>query len=42
MRDFEEALESFTDHEQNGYFGEIEYLFGLYEDDVRLWKEQED
>ena len=39
---FEEAFESFRDHEENGNFGEMEYLFGLYEDELRFWREQQD
>ena len=42
LREFEEAFESFRNHEGNGYFGEIECLLGLYEDEARLWKEQQE
>ena len=42
MRAFEEAFEGFRDHEENGYVGEMENLFGLYENEVRLWKEQQE
>ena len=40
MRDFAETFESVRDEEEEECFGEMEFLFGLYEDRVRLCREQ--
>ena len=41
-RDFEEGWGNFRDREEDECFGEMEYLFGLYEEGGRLWKEQQE
>ena len=42
LRDFEDAFESFRDHEENEYCGEMDYVFGFYAEGVRAWKEQQE
>ena len=39
MRDFVVAFESSRDREEYEYFGEMEYLFELYEDGVSLGRD---
>ena len=42
LRGFEEASERLRDRREEEYFREMEYVFGLYEEGVRAWKEQQE